>query len=397
MSEPITTFSKLLDPITVDEFFTDYYDQKALHIPGTPGKAAGIFSWEAFNDLLQRTAIWSDRSFKLALDGTTLTAGQYCEAAANRDGMRVMRPVPEKVVEYLGQGASIVLDLVETLSPGLRAASEAIQMATGCRVSCNIYSSQQAHQAFPSHFDTMDVFAIHIEGKKTWRMYEGRFDGPLERPGFNQTSFPPGYHDKAKGSLAMEVELNPGDLLYFPKGMYHDALSSTDNCLHLSFGTTETTGLDFMRWFTDGLDQAPLFRKSMPPHDDVAAHSKHIEALRENLMEILQQTDAASQFREEQRSRAFAMLSSVAVPDALSHYRVRGRGVRVVRRGSEWRITAPDGNCNMPAGADGVVEWMLARDHFERRELAAQFSDVNEQTILDILQTLSSVGVLEAL
>jgi hypothetical protein len=55
MSEPITTFSKLLDPITVDEFFTDYYDQKALHIPGTPGKAAGIFSWEAFNDLLQRT------------------------------------------------------------------------------------------------------------------------------------------------------------------------------------------------------------------------------------------------------------------------------------------------------------------------------------------------------
>jgi len=40
---------------------------------------------------------------------------------------------------------------------------------------------------------------------------------------------------------------------------------------------------------------------------------------------------------------------------------------------------------------------MLARDHFERRELAAQFSGVNEQIILDILQTLSSVGVLEAL
>ena len=397
MSEPITTFSKLLDPITVDEFFSDYYDQKALHIPGSPEKVAGICSWDSFNDLLQRTAIWSDRSFKLALDGTTLAASQYCEAAANRDGMRVMRPVPERVVEHLGKGASIVLDLIETLTPGLRAASEAIQMATGCRVSCNAYCSQQSHQAFPSHFDTMDVFAIHIEGTKVWRMYEGRFEGPLERPGFNQTSFPPEYHDKAKGRLAMEVEMTPGDLLYFPKGMYHDALSSTDNCLHLSFGTTETTGLDFMRWFIEGLDQAPLFRKTLPPHDDVTAHNKHIDALRENLMEILQQADAASQFREEQRERAFAMLSGVAVPDTLTRYRVRGRGVRVVRRGPEWRVTAPEGHCTMPAGADGMVEWMLARDHFARRELAEKFPDVNEQAILDILQTLSSVGILEAL
>ena len=44
-----------------------------------------------------------------------------------------------------------------------------------------------------------------------------------------------------------------------------------------------------------------------------------------------------------------------------------------------------------------MIEWMLARDHFARQELAAEFSAVNEQTILDILQSLSSIGVLEAL
>lgn len=397
MSEPVTTFAKLLDPISVDEFFADYYDQKALHIPGNPEKVAGICSWDSFNDMLQRTAIWSDRSFKLALDGTTLTAGQYCEASANRDGMRVMRPDPERVVEYLGRGASIVLDLIETLTPGLRAASEALQMATGSRVSCNAYCSQKQHQAFPSHFDTMDVFAIHIEGMKTWRIYEGRFEGALERPGFNQTSFSPDYHDKAKGALAMEVNLKQGDLLYLPKGVYHDAMSATDNCLHLSFGTTQPTGLDFMRWLIDGLDEAPLFRQPMPPHDAVTEHDAHIGALRENLMEILQQGDVAGQFREDQRRKAFAMLTSVAVPNALSRYRVRGRGVRVVRRGSEWRVTAPEGNCNMPDGAEGMIEWMLVRDHFERQELAAEFGNMNEQAILDILQSLSSVGVLEAL
>lgn len=397
MTAPIITFKALLDPIGVDEFFADYYDKKPLHVPGSPEKVAGICSWDDFNDLLHRTSIWSDRSFNLVLDGKRLPAGQFCEPAASRDGARIMQPVSGRVVEYLDQGASIVLDLVETLTPGLRAASEAIQMATGSRVSCNAYCSQSEHQAFPSHFDTMDVFAIHVEGKKTWRVYEGRFEGPMERPGFNHTSFPPDYHDKAKGSLAIEVELKPGDLLYLPKGVYHDALASTHNCLHLSYGTTQPTGLDFMRWVIDGLDEAPLFRKPMPPHDAAAEHDAHIAVLRENLAELLQQPDVGSQFRDDQRHKAFSVLSSVAFPKPLSRYRVRGRGVKIVRRGSDWRVTTPEGNSNLPGDASGMVEWMLEQDHFSRRDLISAFPESNEQTITEILQTLTSVGVLEPL
>ena len=397
MGAPVITFNSLLDPVGVDEFFDNYYDQKPLHISGNPEKVAGICSWDDFNDILHRTTIWSDRSFHLVLDGTRLPASQFCEPAASRDGTRIMQPSSRRVVEYLDKGASIVLDLVETLTPGLRSGSEAIQMATGCRVSCNAYCSQSQHQAFPSHFDTMDVFAIHIEGKKTWRVYEGRFDGPLERPGFNQTSFSPEYHDKAKGDVAMEVELEPGDLLYLPKGVYHDALSSTDNCLHLSYGTTQPTGLDLMRWVMEGLDEAPLFRQPLPPHDAVADHDAHLAALRENLTELLKQPDIGAQFREDQRRKAFSVLSSVAVPEPLSRYRVRCRGARVVRRGSDWRVTTPESNSNLPDAAAGMAEWMLERDHFSRRDLVSDFSDTGEQTITETLQTLVSIGVLEPL
>ena len=397
MTAPAITFKDLLDPIGVDEFFETYYDRKPLHVPGRPEKVAGICSWDDFNDLLHRTSIWSDRSFNLVLDGKRIPAAEFCEPAASRDGARVMQPASERVVPYLDRGASIVLDLIETLTPGLRAASEAIQMATGFRVSCNAYCSQSEHQAFPSHFDSMDVFALHIEGRKTWRVYEGRFDGPMERPGFNHTSFPPDYHDKAKGALAMEVELNPGDLLYLPKGVYHDALSSTENCLHLSYGTTQPTGLDFMRWVVDGLDEAPLFRKPMPPHDAAADHDARIAALRDSLVQLLQQPDIGSQFREDQRRKAFSVLSSVAVPKPLSRYRVRGRGVRVVRRGSDWRVTTPQGSANLPGDGSGMVEWMLERDHFARDDLANAFPEAGEQVIIEISQSLISVGFLEPL
>ncbi len=397
MTAPAITFKDLLDPIGVDEFFETYYDRKPLHVPGSPEKVAEICSWDDFNDLLHRTSIWSDRSFNLVLDGKRIPAAEFCEPAASRDGARIMQPASERVVPYLDRGASIVLDLIETLTPGLRAASEAIQMATGFRVSCNAYCSQSEHQAFPSHFDSMDVFAIHIEGRKTWRVYEGRFDGPMERPGFNHTSFPPDYHDKAKGALAMEVELNPGDLLYLPKGVYHDALASTENCLHLSYGTTQPTGLDFMRWVVDGLDEAPLFRKPMPPHDAAADHDARIAALRDSLVQLLQQPDIGSQFREDQRRKAFSVLSSVAVPKPLSRYRVRGRGVRVVRRGSDWRVTTPQGSANLPGDGSGMVDWMLERDHFARDDLAKAFPEAGEQVIIEISQSLISVGFLEPL
>lgn len=395
MGEPVITFSELLDPISVDQFFGEYFDKKALHVSGNRDKVADICSWGSFNELLQRTAIWSDHSFKLVLDGNRIPGRSYCKPAGNRDGIRVMQPVPEKVVKYLDDGASIVLDLVETLSPGLRAASEAIQMATCSRVTCNAYCSQGEHQAFPSHFDSMDVFAIHVEGKKTWRIYEGRFEAPMEAPGYDHTSFPPDYHEQAKGDVEMEVEMTPGDLLYLPKGKYHDALASTDNCLHLSYGTTEPTGIDFMRWLVEGLDEAPIFRKAMPPYDDVTAHEAHVKALQESLIEILQNGDAAGQFREDQRSKAFSMLSSVGIPEPLHRYRVRGRGVRIVRRGQERQIAAPDGNTKVPEGAHEMIDWILMRDHFERGDLAVSFPDAKEQLIFDLLQALASVRVIE--
>src|SRR3546814_5312450 len=89
---------------------------------------------------------------------------------------------------------------------------------------------------------TMDVFALHIEGSKTWRLYEGRANNPLDVPGYNWESLSPEQRERTRGKLQQEVAMQPGDLLYIPRGQYHDALASSEACLHLSFGITQQIG-----------------------------------------------------------------------------------------------------------------------------------------------------------
>lgn len=397
MSEQQMTFARLIAPMGVDEFFDQYYEKKPVHIKGAADKASDVCNWDDFNELVARTGIWSDQTFKMVIDTERVPPQGYCERAPGRDGMMVMVPSSPKVQKQMDAGASIVLDLIETLTPGIRSVTEALEMALATRVSCNAYCSQNQRRAFPSHFDSMEVFALHIEGEKVWRVYEGRFEDPLEMPGYDHTSFAPDYHERAKGELMMEVHMKPGDLLYLPKGWYHDALASSDACLHLSFSTAQTTGLNFINWLARGLDEEPLFRKPMPPHDDVAAHTAHINALKETLAEIMGREDIHAQFREEQRSKAFGGLSNVVIAGASPRFRVKGRGVKLVRRGKEFQIAAPGGKGAVPEGGEDAINWVLERDHFSHADLAKALPDMGEQKMLEVTQALASVGVLEAL
>ena len=99
-----------------------------------------------------------------------------------------------RVDELLARGATLVLDRVETLIPELGPIVRALSSAFGATVVCNLYCSWQAHQGFPSHYDTTDVFALHIAGVKRWRIYEGRAVNPSPLAGHQFSDHDPDHH-----------------------------------------------------------------------------------------------------------------------------------------------------------------------------------------------------------
>ena len=82
----------------------------------------------------------------------------------------------------------------------------------------NLYCSRKSRQAFAPHFDLHDVFAVHCEGEKAWRVFEGREELPINHPRFQ---VPEADRPARMGGLLMEPLLKPGDVLFIPRGWWH--------------------------------------------------------------------------------------------------------------------------------------------------------------------------------
>ena len=63
-----------------------------------------------------------------------------------------------------------------------------MEQALGGKVQGNLYLSSRRRQGFAAHFDTHDVYAVHVEGTKTWHVYEGRAADPIAHAMFKTLS-----------------------------------------------------------------------------------------------------------------------------------------------------------------------------------------------------------------
>jgi ribosomal protein L16 Arg81 hydroxylase len=392
------TFRRLISPIAPEEFFGEIWERRAVHIPGAADKFAGVFSWDDFNQLLNMSKLWSDRSMKIVLDGEEVDPVEYGRSGQIREGYPAIVPESEQITSLLRRGATVILDLIETLSPGVAAVSAALQTATGGVAVCNAYCSWRTHQGFMAHFDTTDVIAIHIEGSKRWRVYEGRYENSIDVEGHNYGSFSLEHHAHAKGRLLEEIEMTPGDLLYLPRGQYHEALAASDASLHLSFGIGQPTGIDVVSRLLRSLPDEALFRENLPHFDRPQAHREHLRAIADRLHEVLSQSSLSDQIRDWQRERALTESHgrfNLPSRDQSTLYRVRSMGVSVDSRAGAAILTFPGGELPLEPGEENVVSWIIERDYVGETELVARFEALAGDALRILLDRLETCSVLD--
>lgn len=392
------SFADILSPIAPETFFAEYHGRKVLHVPGRADKFASAMSWAKLNALLNMTAIWTSRSFEMALDGALLPAREYCRPAVDHGtGAPSQQPDAARVTTLLKRGASLLLNDVDTLNPGLAAVARALEGTLEARVQANLYCSAAERQAFPSHFDTHDVYAVHVEGEKLWRIYEGRLDNPVAHPAFQGQ--PQSFHEQSKGKIAAEILLKPGDLLYIPRGTYHDALAQTDGTLHVAFGAVSVIGLDFVSGIFERAVHDPLFRQDLPrrhaPGGD-AAFDRHMRALSERLAAMVADQATLGDFRVFQDSYRYPR-GGFALSESLfsdKPYRVTSREFSVVRRGSAWALRKGDKTTAIPPGFDRAVAWIIERDTFAVEALSQAVPELSPDQRQDLLRSLETMGVI---
>lgn len=399
MTSQIMTFRQLLAPVDPEEFLNDYYGKKPLYIPGSEDKFAEIFSWDRLNDLLCMSTLWSDRSFELARNGRMLRPEEYCYPGINREGGRALKPNVAKVQQHLREGATLALDFIELLTPELRSLAQTLESVTGAQVCASAFCSWHKTQGYSSHFDVQNVFACHFAGTKTWRIFEGRLPGAADLPGGHRDHYPQEQHERMKGAVLQDVVMTPGDLLYIPHGQYHDALSSSEACLHVSFGSIHLVAHDFLQALMKDLPRDPVFREHLPHIDDIGAYEGYLGALAERLSGVMTQPVIAQQLREFIRHGAFERRADFNLPDRgeTPSYRVIWHGRRLNDNDNGTTLTTGNSTVPLDPSAAELGRWIIVRDIFTSAELTEAFPTMSEASLDAGLNTLKRAGLVEAI
>ncbi|MEN0076960.1 MAG: cupin domain-containing protein [Paracraurococcus sp.] len=402
------TFAELLAPVTPEQFLAEYHDRKPLHIRGAAAKFAHVLSWRQINRLLDMTHIWSGQSLKLVMDGTPVPTDQYCSRATSRDNDPVQQPVAARVRDWVARGASLVLNDVDSLTPGLAAVSGALEAAGLGKAQANVYISWQSHKAFPTHYDTHDVWAVQVEGEKTWNVWEGRAEWPIAHPAFRTET--QAQHEQQKGRLREKVLLKAGDLLYLPRGWYHDALAEAPASVHVAFGLHAPLGMDLLNILHERALYDAEFRKPLPRQDGSAAArfalTTRAGQLAQRLAELARDPKvmaALERFVAEYHfvrggndllaARGLAEPEAAAADAEVPAWKVLAPGAKPVRRGAEWVLKTAQGVLPLAPPEAEAAGWLLARPDIAEPELRAAHPQVDAPSLL---ARLREAGLLAA-
>lgn len=374
MSKTIPRFADLISPITREKFELDYCGKAHLYVSGNDDKFEDIASWDVINKLLADSTLWTGRLLTLAKQGPTLDPKTYCVVEADRDGHVIQRPVPELIHKHLEDGATLVLNHADTLTPELSGVAGCLQLQFRAQVKCNIYCSWQASQGFATHFDGTDVFVLQIAGRKFWNLYEGFYERPLSSSPY---VFKLGAeeNERLKGDCIEKVELTPGDFLYIPRGQYHDAIASSEASLHLTFGIVPLVGVNVFDMVKAQLEHDPLFNQPLPHYDQQHALKSHLAKLGRRLEEIICSFGAKQLVRNHQKN--------AAVQESFPAYDMPFNG-----RISAFKV----GNvCGLLGDESWVRDWLCGRDWFTDSEFAKAFPDRDINKELRILIKLCAI------
>ena len=387
------SFSEFISPVSVEQFMADIFGKKPLHVPaGGSVSRQGAISWGRLNELLAVRSQWTPQKLKLIMNSRPISAEHYIEEANTLEGV-VRRAAPAKIDVFLAMGASLVANAVEEVAPEVQETASLLGQQFWALVGANAYCSSRSVQAFASHCDLHEVFAVQCEGEKVWNIYKNRAVAPvvaLQGEDAQQII------DAAKGPILMQVRMRPGDLLYIPRGFYHDALASSEASLHVTFSVAQLTGLAIFELLAEHAAEEEIFREYLPDArlEGGRLLEQRLSELSAKMAGLLKEKRLAAQLRDRQRGLwqphcKFRLperqqLDFFARTDRQAQLSLQNSAPVLVTRGRTFELD----------DLATAAEWLLSRPAFALQELFATFPRLDRSNLRKLVGHLEAEGVL---
>lgn len=364
MSQQEFDFDKLIFPITSNEFFSDYWEQRPLIVAREER--------DYYNQILSIKQIES-LIYSRRRDATQIKA-------INKSQSYFQHSTSQTTSEHIGineiytaysQENTITLNQLQYSCEPIAILCRNLEKLFHFQVNASIYLTPKQAQGIVPHYDTHDVFILQIEGSKTWRIYDYFRCLPLasDRQPVPADQLPPRLH---------EVRLNAGDLIYLPRGYVHEALTSECSSLHLTLGVHPVRISDLI---TSAINLASKdcvsLRKSLPigffnKKEKIEILTHHFKELLEQISDDIQIEDVIDDIADDFLAKLeplpdghFAQIDCLENIDINSILKKRkGTICYIAKQANSVTIYFPGNHVSAPSFIEPALEFIAETEEF---------------------------------
>lgn len=257
-------FARVLAPCSAETFFAEHWERKPLLIErGEPRYYEPLLTLDDVDFIL--TTHLHQRDFAISILGV---------GAAKRTPSSL---TVSEVYDYFRRGGSIRIGAMFRFLEPLRPLVASFESTLGSRIGVNMYLTPKNAKAFGRHYDSHDVYVLQIAGLKHWRIYDPPVELPLENtfPGRSELfgvdpPYAPSFMPPVPFDSMREITLRAGDMLYLPRGVKHEAVTTDSLSMHLTVAAPAITWYEvFVHALKEAALDAPELRGALrPPFGD---------------------------------------------------------------------------------------------------------------------------------
>ncbi|HEY0557275.1 MAG TPA: cupin domain-containing protein [Thermoanaerobaculia bacterium] len=230
-------FEELVAPLEPAVFFRDYW-QKQIFLGSSAASVGSLVSLADLEFLLTSLTTPGPDWIQVVKAGSTRATSSFCTVESF-----VSLP---KIYGAFAAGYTIQLAKmhkrsapVGRLCRSADIAFTAAGMPLAHRVGSHLYLTPAHSVGFSPHYDSHDVFVVQVQGTKRWKIYGALEEFPVEmqQGDVPRDRLPPLSHD---------ILLEAGQVLYVPRGIFHEALAEDRHSIHVTLDVFPYTWADLV-------------------------------------------------------------------------------------------------------------------------------------------------------
>jgi len=252
------TMERLLEPFSFRAFYKGWFEKRPLLIKRrSPAFYASLLTLDDFNENIGRTNL-STPALRLARDGEELDYSDYTYPRSSPNRYWSDATVDKDlVVAKFYDGYTIIVAEYERHSAAMLRLRHDLERTFHAPVRTHVYLTPRNAQGFSPHWDPTNVFILQFTGTKEWMIYDSPVTLPTDRQVLHRGEW-------TRVEPTMAATLEPGDLLYIPRGFVHEARSEDAVSGHVTLELRALTWADLLRQIAANADVDPWLHRRLP-------------------------------------------------------------------------------------------------------------------------------------